>query len=226
MPYRLHDDVSFCRVDGRLIFLDIRNDQYFRLPARLERAFVAHMDGDGGSEEDVGSLLRRNILAATSDAEAQAPTPAIEGPSRSAVEQTHSATKIKMAALLEVFAIVLSMQWQLRTRALKTTLDRLVAYRRARASRHFLSSTGEPERRVLDAASVFRRARLYVPVETCCLLDSLAMVKFLAKRELPANIIFGVCGEPFSAHCWVQVMDLVLNDTVGNARSHTPIRII
>jgi hypothetical protein len=58
------------------------------------------------------------------------------------------------------------------------------------------------------------------------LLDSLAMVMFLAKRGLHASIVIGVTSAPFSAHCWVQTGDLVLNDTVGNARAFTPIRVI
>ena len=41
-----------------------------------------------------------------------------------------------------------------------------------------------------------------------------------------ANLVFGVTGDPFSAHCWVQVDELVLNDTLGNANAYTPIRTV
>jgi hypothetical protein len=82
------------------------------------------------------------------------------------------------------------------------------------------------EQLLLEASGEFRFARAYTPVETRCLLDSLAMVKFLARRKLHASIVFGVTSDPFSAHCWVQAGDLVLNDTVGHANAHTPIRVI
>lgn len=65
-----------------------------------------------------------------------------------------------------------------------------------------------------------------MPVETRCLLDSIAIVKFLARRHFHANIVIGVTGDPFSAHCWAQIHDMVLNDTIGNVRSFTPIRVI
>ena len=59
-----------------------------------------------------------------------------------------------------------------------------------------------------------------------CLLDSIALVRFLARRGLYAQLVFGVTDDPFSAHCWVQAGDLVLNDTVGDVSAHTPIRVI
>jgi hypothetical protein len=49
---------------------------------------------------------------------------------------------------------------------------------------------------------------------------------FLARRGLYANLVFAVTTDPFAAHCWAQVDDLVLNDSVGNAQSYTPIRIV
>jgi len=52
------------------------------------------------------------------------------------------------------------------------------------------------------------------------------LVRFLARRRLSASIVFAVTTNPFNAHCWVQSGDLVLNDTVGNAILHTPIRVV
>lgn len=52
------------------------------------------------------------------------------------------------------------------------------------------------------------------------------MIIFLARRRLHASIVFGVTGDPFGAHCWVQTSDLVLSDTLGNATGHTPIRVV
>ena len=76
---------------------------------------------------------------------------------------------------------------------------------------------------MLKAAETFRRARLYVPIETCCLLDSLSLIDFLSRRRLPARLVFGVTSDPFAAHCWVQAGEWVLNDLVGNVIAHTPI---
>ncbi|WP_434213483.1 lasso peptide biosynthesis B2 protein [[Pseudomonas] boreopolis] len=57
-------------------------------------------------------------------------------------------------------------------------------------------------------------------------MDSLSLLRFLSRRELPANIVFGVTLAPFAAHCWVQAGDIVLNETLSDANAHTPIRMI
>ena len=78
----------------------------------------------------------------------------------------------------------------------------------------------------MDTAAAFRSARPYVPIDTCCLLDSIAMITFLAKRQLHADLVFGVTADPFSAHCWAQYGTTVLNDALGHALTYTPIRVI
>lgn len=226
MPYRLHDDLSYCEIDGHLIFLDILNDRYFRLPPTLERAFAAHVDGEGAADGGVAALVGRNILVEAHGTGGRTVSSSIERPAYSAVEQANAAPSVPMIAALDVFRIVLSTQLQLKRRGLKRILDSLVSYRRQKASPSASPAAAPSRQALLEAAAQFRRARPYVPVETRCLLDSLSLTRFLAKRHLHANIVFGVTAEPFSAHCWVQTGSTVLNDTVGNANAHTPIRVI
>ncbi len=75
-------------------------------------------------------------------------------------------------------------------------------------------------------AYIFRLARPYIPIKPNCLLDSLALAKFLARRNLYADVVFGVTSDPFSAHCWLQTGTVVVNDSVGNVDTYTPIRVI
>lgn len=44
--YVLRQDLSFCQVGGRLVFLDVGSDQYLRLPPTLETAFVRYFSAD------------------------------------------------------------------------------------------------------------------------------------------------------------------------------------
>src|SRR3546814_6525530 len=76
---------------------------------------------------------------------------------------------------------------------------------------------------IAEAAHQYRSARRYAPVDTSCLLDSLAMHRFLANRGLASAIVFGVNAEPFSAHAWLQAENLALNESVSYARMHNPI---
>ncbi|WP_158755063.1 lasso peptide biosynthesis B2 protein [Dyella sp. S184] len=223
MTYTLRNDLSFCRVDDRLIFLDIRNDRYFRLSSNLERPFIAYANGN--KDTGVGSLVERNILVEAPGSQGRVTAVNIEYPARSALEQSCQA-KLHLGSLVDVFITVCSIRRQLRTRPLRTILDSVVAFRPSKQPRPGSISDRAVEQLLLEASGEFRLARAYTPVETRCLLDSLAMVKFLARRRLHASIVFGVTSDPFSAHCWVQAGDLVLNDTVGHANAHTPIRVI
>ncbi|MCD9026766.1 lasso peptide biosynthesis B2 protein [Luteimonas sp. BDR2-5] len=226
MPYRLHDDLSYCEIDGHLVFLDVLNDRYFRLPPALERTFVAHRDGEGATDSDVAALVDRDILVDAQGTAGGHVAPPIERPVCSAVEQTSTAPPVPlpMLAAVDVFRIVLATQLQLKRRGLKRTLDTLSSYRETSTLQ---TPAGAPaDQQFLEAAAQFRRVRPYVPIETRCLLDSLSLTRFLAKRRLHATLVFGVTAEPFSAHCWVQAGRAVLNDTLGNVCAHTPIRAI
>jgi hypothetical protein len=65
-----------------------------------------------------------------------------------------------------------------------------------------------------------------VPIEPVCLLDSLSLLRFLSRRGLSTNIVFGVTPEPFAAHCWVQAGDMVLNEALFDTHAYTPIRMV
>jgi hypothetical protein len=221
--YAVRDDLSFCRVGEQFVFLDINKDRYFRLPKPLERALASHLEGDGTSDTDISGLIERNILVdqpRSTTFDRRSIKPAL----RSAMEAPPARQKIRAFELMEVFAIVLHTRLELKFFALRHVLHGLGT------DRHIQPAQATPltallGHRLSDAAALYRRARLYVPVDMCCLLDSVAMAKFLRRRQLHVHIVFGVALDPFSAHCWVQADDLVLNDTVGNVNSHTPIRV-
>jgi hypothetical protein len=222
--YAVRDDLSFCRVDGRFVFLDVNNDRYFRLPDSMERALARYLEGNGTSNLDISGLIERNILVdqpGTATGGRRSIKPAV----RSAMEAPLPPQKLRPSALLEVLAIVLRTRVALKLSTLKNVLDGLGADRQIQPAQD-MQHAASLERQLSDAAAVYRHARLYVPVDMCCLLDSVALARFLRRRQLHAHVVFGVALDPFSAHCWVQANDLVLNDTVGNVNSHTPIRVV
>lgn len=225
----LHQDLSYCHVDGCLIFLDIRNDRYFRLAEDLEAAFVRHMGGGHVPESGLRRLVQQKILIDGPSGPGDWVPLASEGPTGSALEAASSAQRpctsaMYTSAALDTFSIVCSTQLQLKTRPLKSILIQLVSFRSRRAEPPTGLSRYEPK--ALDFAAAFRRVRPFVPIETVCLVDSISIVRFLAKRRIHAHLVFGVTGQPFAAHCWAQHGDLVLNDTVGHVSAHTPIRVI
>lgn len=227
MSYQLRQNVSFCLVGGHVVFLDIAEDRYFRLSTNLERAFIAHfVEGGEWHPGEIDRLVELNLLV-ESGSEVNEPTDAagVETPRRSALEEARPATTVPIATQLLVLSIVGRTQLALKTRPLKDVLLAMTDDRKRRCT----DRDNEPvmyEAQLHEATASFNRARLNLPLETCCLLDSLSFLRYLAARRLFARLVLGVTGEPFSAHCWVQAGDLVLNDTVGNANAHTPIRVI
>lgn len=227
MRYQLREDLSCCDVDGTIIFLDVAQDRYFRLSRPLEvamRRFHAH--------EDVAPTLLEKLATKEILIEAVGPIarPAISNfqlPSRSAIEQPMAACyKPSAATVFEAMAIVWSTRRKLKTRALKTNLDEARTYRNRKAGPSKTVAPSVLEENLFQAAWQFARSRRYVPIEPICLLDSLSLLRFLSRRGLPANIVFGVTPAPFAAHCWVQAGDMVLNEALSDANAHTPIKIV
>lgn len=220
--YVLRDGLSFCRVDAQLVFLDVANDRYFRLPAAMEHALTSHLESGTAPSADVSGLVFRGILV-----EADAPAmPALSIPRamHSAMETPALRRTLRCRDLLDVLCLVAFARFQLKFGSLKAAIEGFRARSRSATPAQPIHGS-DTELQLLDAAARFRAARLFVPIEMRCLLDSIAMIRFLHRRGLHAHIVFGVALDPFSAHCWVQAGDLVLNDTVGNVDAHTPILV-
>ncbi|MDR7193281.1 lasso peptide biosynthesis B2 protein [Luteimonas terrae] len=225
MSLHLRDDLSFCQVDGNLVFLDVRNDRYFRLPAAAERRFLAYQRGDG-TDSDAEKLIESGLLTTCETSASRTPAISIARANQSAIERGQIAQHATLLDRLDTVRTVALSQLQLKTRSLSHVLTTLKVDRQRRALPISYPQSSGADGKFHDATSAFLAARPYAPIETCCLVDSISLIRFLARRGLFAHLVFAVTGAPFSAHCWAQVGDLVLNETVGNTHAHTPIRVV
>lgn len=226
MAYQLRENLSFCRVDDGLIFLDLDADRYFRLTVPLEAAFLDYLQGEGHRNAVIETLVRHNLLIAVDSTAHRLPEALPPRPSQSALELLGVRDATASFAVLEVFATVCYVQLQLKIGRISGLLATIATYRDRTASKQPFRHSSDLDAELLGAVHMFRRSRPYVPIDTCCLLDSTSLIAFLARRRIAASLVFGVTNRPFAAHCWVQREDWVLNDTVGNALAHTPIRTI
>jgi hypothetical protein len=220
-----HAALSYCDIDGRLIFLDIDQDRYYRLSDSMERRFRDRLHRGGprvgaGTFADTDDPVIARLLAASP------PSPSFVPPTHSAMETGRRLPSITATDLLDTAFAVVHARMQLSTRRLSYVLARLEALRGSRVPRAGGMQDDATRQRLTEATAAFMRNRPYLPVATCCLIDSIALIGFLARRGLAARLVFAVTGTPFSAHCWAQAGALVLNDTVGNACAHTPIRVV
>ena len=72
-------------------------------------------------------------------------------------------------------------------------------------------------------AAAFRVASVFIKVEGNCLPRTLAFVWLARRRRCDANLVLGVRINPFSAHCWAQGGDVVLNDRLDRTILFKPI---
>lgn len=214
VSYTLPESLSFALVDRRPIFLDVARDRYFMLEAPAEAAFLDLASHRPVSPSAIAQLFSRGIIVQASTGSL---APAISAPAvASALEWPHKQVSCGAGIIAEVLATVLCTKRNLKLHGLKATLDHAIGKQTAWCERDQASA--------VRFALAFLQARRLVFTPTRCLLDSLSMAIFLGRRGLPCSIVFGVTGDPFTAHCWVKVGDTVLNDTVGHIASFTVIR--
>ena len=78
-----------------------------------------------------------------------------------------------------------------------------------------------------QGVSLFYQLRpLLFSAHNACLFDSLVLTLFLRRLGVFPQWVFGIRTGPFAAHCWVQHGHIVLNDSVDNVRSYTPIMLV
>lgn len=207
MAFVVPDHIAFCQVHGRTALLDIREDRYSALPAHLEEPFARVASGDDSAPPP--ALIRLGLAVEGARAPRREPIP----PQASHLEDAPFA-RHSTAAVLDVAWALIKARHAVRRRPFSELVARLAA----REVRDVSPGAG-----LLAATDQFLAARSLAPIAPVCLQDSVALIAYLARRGFHPTLVFGVCLEPFSAHCWVQAADVVLNDALLRARSHTPI---
>ncbi|WP_423353404.1 lasso peptide biosynthesis B2 protein [Phenylobacterium sp. VNQ135] len=96
----------------------------------------------------------------------------------------------------------------------------------AQARREQLSNSPTMTAEVAAVAGAFQRWAPYAPLSGKCLLRSFLLLRRLRSRGLDALWVFGVRTWPFSAHCWLQCADVVLDDDLDRTRGFAPILVV
>lgn len=214
--------IQFCICGGRAIFLDVRYDRYFTLPARLAPEFAAV-----AGEHTIGTVTRDGLAALgenTKSANAEcggveiAGTPSPAEPTGDRIaDQTRAKIPVSLVAAALLIAILAKLL--MRLCPLRLVLARLEAGKREGAQETDLSEVDR-------IAEAFRRTNLFLKSDGNCLPRTLAYVWLCRKFGHNPQFIIGVRINPFSAHCWAQDGAIVLNDALDRVRSYQPILVI
>lgn len=218
--FRLAQGISHCSFPGCAIVLDIRRDRYWRVEAAAASALDL-LAGRRSGVADPGILERLHRQGLIEPATQSSPgredqhPPSARPPSASALESDIPATRFHAGFALEVAADCLAARLATRMRPLASIVSHVAAQRTTLSRR--------PVQESATLARVFARYRALVPFAPACLPDTLAFLRFAARRGHFPNLVFGVEAWPFAAHCWAQHEDVVLTDALQHARSFSVI---
>lgn len=196
------------------MLFDLRQDRYLLVPAQIEDEVQSWLNCalNEAAPPEFTDLLRRSGTIRSADPEpGNVHRETIDIPETLAVR----ATRIRPLALAiaKTWGLTLATSIALRRRPLAALLMRTDDG----------GSAGDDPVLQSDLARTFDAARSFVPIARRCLLDSLALRRWLEMEGQHVRLVFGVKEAPFSAHCWLQNETAILNDHYDEVSRFTPI---
>jgi len=211
MAYFLRDDLHFCNISKCFIFLDLAFDRYFMLEGAGANCFDRFVHNEA-SDSDLRRLASRGILTQSPSDETH--IPADMAPPLSSVFDLNLPQPSLWRTVQAVNKVIIFRN-RLKRRSLQSVLAQI-------EQRHPRAKTDSGA--CLAVAAAFNRSKRYISAQEICLPWGLAMTEILLGLGIDAKLIFGVT-LPFSAHCWVQVGNIVLTDPVDRVLGFTPILV-
>ncbi len=208
--YQLSPHVRACRDGGYIVFLDLRRNRYWSVPARTAPSISGLVETERAHGSGARLIEMGLIEPASSDWATHKPRGAApEGKLLPADDLTPSLSDTSLCAT----ACWLTAR-TLARRRLDLTLARL-AELKARALK--------PKADARRLIGVFEEFRPWFPRRRVCLFDALALFRFMVMRGLRPDVVFGVRTAPFAAHCWVEWQGRLAGDSSDHCASFTPI---
>ncbi len=232
--YRLKQDAYACLADDHLIFSDLRSDKYrclnrtntqlfLRLLPDFQAGTPAIVDqarvDDAQTQRIVRALTDKGLIANGATVGREFAPIRIPFPTYSLLSSgAGPLLTLQFGHRAAFLQASLKASCKLRLQSLRQTV-RGVQHRAGQLRR----SNSNDREVICTLVTIFHHLRPYYAREYLCRFDSLALVEFLAHYHQSPRWIFGVKGEPFSAHCWVQDEECLLNDSLDYIRQFTPI---
>ena len=206
--------LSFGLVDGRPIFMDDQNDAYFQLGSQEEAGFLEEVGNLGsfapGNPRCTSALGLEDVQIVRADSPA---------PHGSVLDQLPRLGRPSVRDVLRAGKLTLAARSEIARRPISRVLSGLTAQRPG------VGEAGTARTSLADKAQKFFAARRLIPLSPNCLSDSLALLRWLGPAA-GLRLIFGVKLDPFAAHCWVQLNELLINERPDVVEVFRPVRVI
>lgn len=233
----LSKHIFLCRSDDCVILLDLKRNKYLSLSRDDAFALSGLVHGwpvstnqihPSVSEADASSiareLLKQKILTTDAAKGKEATVTRSVTPTKSLVDDPGFPCEPRSYWRLPfVISASMAAKYHLAARSLEWIVCRVKHRRLARNAGH--PRADDVRTRELVALFSYVRPLLFT-AKNACLLESLALINFLASAGVFPNWVFAVQPEPFAAHCWVQVGQTVLNDPLDCVKDLVPIMVV
>jgi hypothetical protein len=237
--YSLADHVFVCVNDEHVVLLDLKQDHYWALEAAStaplgelvpgwpvrESPLTGSPDAERIEAEEMAQTLVEQGILVDDGASGKDATPArVTRPARELLSaQEYRLASFGAGAVTNLITAALSAKAALRLGRFEKAVQRFQARKRRAGG----ATTPLDIDRARALVERFFRLRVFFFTSTReCLFDSLTLLNFLSRYGIFADWVFGVQARPFAAHCWVQLEDIVFNDTVEHVSGYTPIMTV
>lgn len=226
--YALAGHVFACLDGDHVVLLDLKEDRYLALKAADTRGLDSHVGGwplAGGMDERVAKMLLNKGLLTADAAPARRPNSrAAINASREVYCDYYEDNLRRPAGCVLAFVVATAVA----TVAIRFwSFERVVRHVRKRNATQSVKERSFDSERLRQLISIFSDLRPFLfGWRDACLFESFVLSEFLARHEIFPTWMFGVQARPFGAHCWLQLGDTVLNDTVERVSVYTPIMAV
>jgi Transglutaminase-like superfamily len=233
-PYQLADDTYACVTASSAVLLDLRADAYFGLDAQQSQALAGLVEGwpepphphpaIAGAQQFARSLCERGLLCEAPAGQPARP-PLLETCSDELIAWDEMARfRTTAGHVFSFIRAVLEALILLNGLSLRTAVRYCEKQRRRRMRSAGTRLDMDAARRLLSAYTHLRT--IFFVRRGHCLLDSVALLRFLSYYGFYPRWVLGVKQRPFAAHSWVQHEQWVLNGTPVFVRMYRPILVV
>lgn len=217
--WQLAPAVHGVAVGDDLVFLNVASDGYFCLPGATALATLApnRRDLQVADTHLASDLATAGLVLPTTTNAVGECKPMPPRPRSSALADLSQ--RPRWCDLPEAFRCLVDLFLNYRGKNLEAIV---LTVSRTPSWDHFQP----PTKALLDEVERFNCWIPYAPVSGKCLLQSFLLLRLLRRRGHDAAWVFGVTTWPFRAHCWLQVGDVVLNDTYERLWLYQPIMVV
>jgi len=202
------DNLAWCEIDGQLIFLDIAQDRYFRLPDKHSREVIEALGPPWQSRQSRWRQPHRLPVPSGWKDPARTSPAISDGP-------------FNLAEVARALWVQRRAERRLAQHSFASNILALRSMLDARPGTACQAGCAD-----VPTIRAFEHARLLRSAADRCLPRSIALACCLAARGVRPVVVIGVKLAPFGAHCWVQAGDEVLGDTAEEVLRYRPILVI